>query len=186
MKNLEQTGDAGRPSSALKISLSLVRRNLLFTVLVPGLGAGWMPWRILTRNGATPKPVSWFALACIAAGAALYFMCLWAFAVVGRGTPGPWDPPRRFVAVGPYRWVRNPIYIAALLVVLGEGWLFHSFALLKYAAAMAVCFHLFVIGYEEPTLYRKFGDTYVEYKQVVARWIPRRPRSMRIADRTEA
>ena len=78
--------------------------------------------------------------------------------------------------MGPYRWVRNPIYIAALLVVLGEAWLFLSLPLLKYAVAMAVCFYLFVIGYEEPTLYRKFGDTYLEYKQVVARWIPRRPR----------
>lgn len=78
--------------------------------------------------------------------------------------------------MGPYRWVRNPIYIAALLVVLGEAWLFLSLPLLKYAVAMAVCFHLFVIGYEEPTLYRKFGDTYLEYKQAVARWIPRRPR----------
>ena len=175
MKNIEHTGDTGRPASGLRISISLVVRNLLFTVIVPGLGAMWLPWRILTRKGATPKPMSWIALAVIAIGAVLYFLCLWVFAVVGRGTPGPWDAPRRFVAVGPYRWVRNPIYLAALLVILGESWLFHSFALLKYAVAMAVCFHLFVIGYEEPTLYRKFGDTYLEYKRAVARWIPRRP-----------
>lgn len=88
MKNTEQAGDTGRPSSGLTISLSLVVRNLLFTIVVPGLGAVWMPWRILTRNGVTPKPVSWFALAVITVGAALYFLCLWAFAVVGRGTPG--------------------------------------------------------------------------------------------------
>lgn len=157
MKNTEQAGDTGRPSSGLTISLSLVVRNLLFTIVVPGLGAVWMPWRILTRNGVTPKPVSWFALAVITVGAALYFLCLWAFAVVGRGTPGPWDAPLRFVAVGPYRWVRNPIYIAALLVVLGEAWLFLSLPLLKYAVAMAVCFHLFVIGYEEPTLIANSG-----------------------------
>lgn len=179
MKNIEQTGDAVRSSSGLTISLSLVVRNLVFTVVVPGLGAVWMPWRILTRNSATLKPVSWFALAVIIAGAALYFLCLWVFAVVGLGTPGPWDAPRRFVAVGPYRWVRNPIYIAALLVVLGEAWLFLSLPLLKYAVAMAVCFHLFVIGYEEPTLSRKFGDAYLEYKQLVPRWIPRRSQSGR-------
>ena len=175
MNNIEQTGDAGRPVSGVSISVGLVVRNLLFTVVVPGLGAVWMPWRILTRNGATPKPVSWFALAVIIVGAVLYFLCLWFFAAIGRGTPGPWDAPQRFVAVGPYRWVRNPIYIAALLVVIGEAWLFLSLPLLKYAVAMAVCFHLFVIGYEEPTLHRKFGDTYLKYKHVVGRWVPRRP-----------
>lgn len=171
MRNIEQTGDTGRPASGRAISVSLMLRNLLFTVVVPGMGAVWLPWRILTHKGATLEPVSWFALAPIVVGAALYFLCLWVFAVVGRGTPGPWDAPRRFVAVGPYRWVRNPIYIAALLVVLGEAWLFLSLPLLKYALAMAVCFHLFVIGYEEPTLHRKFRDTYLEYTQVVSRWI---------------
>jgi protein-S-isoprenylcysteine O-methyltransferase Ste14 len=174
MKNIERTGNAGRPVSGVSLSVSLVVRNLLFTVVVPGLGAVWMPWRILTRHGATPKPLSWFALAVIILGAVLYFLCLWFFAAIGRGTPGPWDAPHRFVAVGPYRWVRNPIYIAALLVVIGEAWLFLSLPLLKYAVAMAVCLHLFVIGYEEPTLHRKFGDTYLKYKHVVGRWAPRR------------
>lgn len=173
----KQTGAAGRTSSHVTLSLSLAVRNLLFTIVVPGLGAVWIPWRILTRKGTTAEPVSWIALAVIGLGAVLYLLCLWVFATVGRGTPGPWDAPRRFVAVGPYRWVRNPIYIAALLVVLGEAWLYVSLPLLKYAFAMAACFHLFVIGYEEPALYRKFGDTYLEYKQAVARWIPRRPQS---------
>jgi protein-S-isoprenylcysteine O-methyltransferase Ste14 len=68
------------------------------------------------------------------------------------------------VAAGPYRWVRNPIYLAALLIVLGEAWLFLSPALLAYAGVMAVLFHLFVIGYEEPTLRRRFGGTYLEYQ----------------------
>jgi protein-S-isoprenylcysteine O-methyltransferase Ste14 len=68
------------------------------------------------------------------------------------GTPGPWDAPRRVVTRGPHGWVRNPIYLAALLVVLGEAGLFGSLRLLAYAGAMAVCFHLFVIGYEEPAL----------------------------------
>jgi protein-S-isoprenylcysteine O-methyltransferase Ste14 len=153
--------------------MSLALRNLLFTVVVPGSGAVWIPWWILTRGGGTPEPVIWSAIACIVVGAALYLWCLWLFATVGRGTPGPWDAPRRFVAVGPYRWVRNPIYIAALLVVVGEAWLFLSLPLLVYAAAMAVLVHLFVIGYEEPTLRRSFGQTYVEYLRTVPRWIPR-------------
>ena len=95
---------------------------------------------------------------------------------MGGGTPGPWDAPSRVVAAGPYRWVRNPIYLAALLIVLGEAWLFLSLALLAYAGAMAVVFHLFVIGYEEPMLRRRFGSAYLEYQRMVPRWIPRRPR----------
>jgi protein-S-isoprenylcysteine O-methyltransferase Ste14 len=116
------------------------------------------------------------AIVVIAAGTALYVWCVWLFAVVGRGTPGPWDAPRRFVAVGPYRWVRNPIYIGALLVVLGEAWLFLSPPLLVYAGVMAILFHIFVVSYEERTLRRRFGETYLNYLQTVHRWLPRRPR----------
>jgi protein-S-isoprenylcysteine O-methyltransferase Ste14 len=134
--------------------MGLLIRNILFTVVVPGSGAVWVPWWILTRDGKSPEVTTWPAVAVIATGAALYLWCLWLFATVGRGTPGPWDAPRRFVAVGPYRWVRNPIYIGALLVVSGEAWLFGSIPLLVYAGAMAVVCHLFVIGYEERALAR--------------------------------
>jgi protein-S-isoprenylcysteine O-methyltransferase Ste14 len=156
--------------------MSLALRNLLFSLVVPGLGGALVPWWILTQNGATPRPVVWPAVAVVAAGVALYVWCVWNFARVGRGTPGPWDAPSRFVAVGPYRWVRNPIYVAALLVVLGEAWLFHSTALLEYTALAAVFFHAFVILYEEPTLARRFGATYADYRRTVSRWVPRRPR----------
>src|SRR6516225_3727974 len=156
-------------------ALSLVVRNIVFTVVVPGLGAVWLPWRLLTRDGSTPTPATWAAVPVIVAGAALYFWCVWNYATVGGGTPGPWDAPRRVVARGPYRWVRNPIYIAALVVVLGEAWLFMSLRLLAYAGVMALVFHLFVIGYEERTLARRFGPAYAEYRQAVPRWIPRPP-----------
>lgn len=156
--------------------MGLLIRNLAFTIVVPGSGAVWVPWWILTRGGATPNPVVWPAAGFIAAGAALYLSCLWIFASVGQGTPGPWDAPRRFVAVGPYRWVRNPIYIGALLAVVGEAWLFLALPLLVYAVGMAISFHLFVMGYEEPTLRRRFGETYGEYLRTVPRWIPRPPK----------
>ncbi len=107
----------------------------------------------------------------------LYLWCIWLFASVGRGTPLPLDAPRRFVAVGPYRWVRNPIYISALLVVIGEAWLFLSLPLLLYSAAMAICFHLFVIAYEEPTLRRRFGESYEHYCRTVNRWTPAKRRA---------
>jgi protein-S-isoprenylcysteine O-methyltransferase Ste14 len=153
--------------------INVFLRNLLFTIVVPGAGAVLMPWWILRRFDATAAVAAWPALAVVAAGAALYLWCIWMFAVVGRGTPGPWDAPQHVVATGPYRWVRNPIYLAALLVVLGEAWLFLSLPLLVYAGAMAVLFHLFVIGYEEPTLARRFGETYLEYRRSVPRWRPR-------------
>ena len=158
-------------------TLSLIVRNLVFTVVVPGLSGAWLPWWLLTRGAtSTPAPAAWEAVPVIAAGAALYLWCVWNFASVGRGTPGLWDAPRRVVAAGPYRWVRNPIYIAALLVVLGEAWLFMSLPVLTYAGAMAVFFHLFVTGYEERKLGRRFGDSYLEYRRRVPRWIPRPPR----------
>jgi protein-S-isoprenylcysteine O-methyltransferase Ste14 len=154
--------------------LSLLIRNTVFTVVVPGLGGVWVPAWLLTRDGGAATPVAWEAVPVIAAGAVLYLWCAWNFAAVGRGTPGPWDAPRRVVAHGPYRWVRNPIYLAALLVVLGEAGLFGSLRLLAYAGVLAVCFHLFVAGYEESALRRRFGDAYLAYRHAVPRWIPRR------------
>ncbi len=156
-------------------TFSLGLRNLVFTLVVPVSGAVLLPRWVLSRFDSSADPTAWPAVAVIALGVALYLWCLWLFAAVGRGTPGPWDAPRRFVAVGPYRWVRNPIYIAALLVVLGEAGLFLSPPLMAYAAAMAICCHLFVISYEEPTLRHRFGDVYAEYLGKVHRGVPRPP-----------
>lgn len=155
--------------------MSLLLRNLVFTVVVPGAGGGYVPWLILTRHGAAPAPAAWYATAVIAAGIVLYLSCVWFFGTAGRGTPGTWDPPRRLVAAGPYRWVRNPIYLAALLIVAGEAWLFFSPALLAYAAALAVAFHLLVTCYEEPALRARFGQPYQTYRRTVRRWLPGRP-----------
>src|SRR5215475_515250 len=157
-------------------TLSLVARNVGFTIVVPGLGGVLAPWWILTSHGGTATVAAWEAIPVIAAGAALYAWCVWNFAAVGDGTPGLWDAPRRVVATGPYRWVRNPIYLAALLVVLGEAWLFMSPPLLEYAGAMGVFFHLFVTGHEEPALSRRFGTAYLDYLRTVPRWIPHPPR----------
>jgi protein-S-isoprenylcysteine O-methyltransferase Ste14 len=106
-------------------------------------------------------------------GVLLYLWAVGAFAVVGRGTPGYWDSPRNFVAVGPYLWVRNPIYVAALLIVGGAAWLFISLPLLEYASAMALSFQVLILGYEEPHLRRRFGGEYVAYQGLVRRWLPR-------------
>jgi protein-S-isoprenylcysteine O-methyltransferase Ste14 len=92
--------------------MNLVVRNLLFSLIVPGLGAVAGPAWMLTSSRPAPTPTTWSALIVIAAGLALYLACVRVFAVVGRDTPGPWDPPRQVVTVGPYRCVRNPIYLA--------------------------------------------------------------------------
>jgi len=156
-------------------TLSLVIRNVVFTIVVPGAGGVYVPWLILTRHGASPAPAAWYAVPVIVAGICLYVSCVWVFAAIGRGTPGVWDSPRRVVAAGPYRWVRNPIYIGALLIVGGEAWLFLSVDLLVYAGALAVAFHLLVIGYEEPRLRARFGEQYEAYRRAVSRWIPHPP-----------
>jgi protein-S-isoprenylcysteine O-methyltransferase Ste14 len=154
-------------------NISLTARNVLFSLVVPGLGAVLVPWWILDGARAAPLGPAWLGVIPVAAGLVLYLACVRVFAAVGRGTPGPWDAPRQVVAVGPYGWVRNPIYLAALLVVLGETCIFQSGALLGYAAAMAVGFHLFVVGYEEPHLRRAFGTAYIDYSRRVHRWLPR-------------
>lgn len=155
--------------------MSLALRNFLFTVVVPGSGGVYLPWLILTRHGARPAPAAWYAVPVIAIGVLLYLSCVWVFSTAGRGTPGIWDPPQRFVAVGPYRWVRNPIYIAALLIVSGEAWLFFSADLLIYAAVLATGFQLLVTYYEEPRLRARFGEQYEAYLRTVRRWTPRPP-----------
>jgi protein-S-isoprenylcysteine O-methyltransferase Ste14 len=155
--------------------VSLALRNIAFTVVVPGSAGVYVPWVILRQHGAWPAPAAWYGTVVIAAGALLYLACVWVFATTGRGTPGPWDAPKRVVAVGPYRWVRNPIYLAALLIVTGQAWLFWSAALLLYAVALAAAFHLAVTCYEEPHLRRRFGPEYLAYWGSAGRWIPRRP-----------
>lgn len=155
--------------------MSLLIRNVVFTLIVPGIGAVLIPWLILGGQSATGGPLSWLGIALIAAGWALYLWCLWLFATIGRGTPGPWDAPRHLVVAGPYRWVRNPIYLGVLLVIAGEAALFASVGLVVYGVIAAVLFQLFVLGYEEPTLQATFGAEYTTYRKSVWRWLPTPP-----------
>jgi len=154
----------------------LALKNVLFTLLVPGTVAVLVPWLIARGSGATFESASWPGVALIAFGVALYAWCLWNFVTVGRGTPGPWDPTETVIATGPYRWVRNPMYIAVLAVIIGQAWLFMSLAIAVYALAIALIVHTFVVVYEEPTLTQQFGESYVTYRKEVRRWIPLPPR----------
>lgn len=154
-------------------------RTLLFTLFVPGTVAVAAPWLAVLRFGhGDPRPRGWaFAgLIPLAIGAALYLRCAWGFATEGRGTPAPVDPPEEIVVHGPYRWMRNPMYVAVVTFVVGEALLFRSIALALYAALLGLVFHLFVSLFEEPTLKRQFGAVYERYVEQVPRWWPRRPK----------
>ena len=107
-------------------------------------------------------------------GAALLLACISAFVQYGRGTPAPFDPPREFVAGGPYRRVRNPMYIGGFCVIVGTGLALRSFAIVGLGLGFMLIAHLFVRFYEEPVLERRFGSSYLEYKNRVHRWLPQR------------
>jgi protein-S-isoprenylcysteine O-methyltransferase Ste14 len=108
-------------------------------------------------------------------GALIYLICVMEFAVRGRGTPAPIDAPKRLVVTGLYQYVRNPMYVGVLSVVLGWTFLSKSTELLGYAALLALCFHAFIRLYEEPALKKLFGAEYEQYTATVGRWLPRLP-----------
>jgi len=108
-----------------------------------------------------------------AAGAAVALWCIFTFAAIGRGTPAPFDPPRRLVIRGPYRFVRNPMYIGAGLALASAALFYESLPLLGYAGLFFLATHVFVVAYEEPTLRRTFGPEYEAYCSQVRRWRPR-------------
>ena len=105
-------------------------------------------------------------------GAAVALACVTVFATRGNGTPAPFDAPRVFVASGPYRFVRNPMYLGAAAVIAGSGIAVASPAIVLLAVGFLVFFHLFVVLYEEPTLRASFGDSYVRYTRSIRRWLP--------------
>ncbi|MBM4388860.1 MAG: isoprenylcysteine carboxylmethyltransferase family protein, partial [Deltaproteobacteria bacterium] len=114
-----------------------------------------------------------FAVCVLAAGAAVYICCIWDFASFGRGTPMPIDAPERLVIRGPYRYTRNPMYVSVLAVILGWAIFFGAVFLIVYGVVVAVCFHLFIVFYEEPHLRRKFERDYEQYCSRVGRWLPK-------------
>ncbi len=150
-----------------------------FTLVVPGTVTLWLPFYLypaqLRFDSAAMNGLALLAIVLIVLGAVGYFWCAWDFAFAGRGTPAPIDPPKVLVARGLYRFVRNPMYISVLLVLVGESLLFRSLALLRYAVFWFAIVYLFVVLYEEPALKRRFGASYEEYRRRVWRWIPRIP-----------
>jgi protein-S-isoprenylcysteine O-methyltransferase Ste14 len=150
--------------------------TVVFLVVTPGVVAGLIPglisgWRI-AWTGAWLAAVAVAAALLLLSGVALL---LDAFARFARadGTPAPPAPTAHLVVVGPYRYVRNPMYLAVLAIILGQALLFGSWGLVVYAGIVLLMVVLFVLGYEQPTLERDYGEEYREYRRHVRGWIPR-------------
>ena len=127
-------------------------------------------------GGPLPTVMRPVGAALFAVGAVLALTCIGLFLGPGRGTPAPFDPPREFVASGPYRWTRNPMYLGAAGALLGLGLWWQSPGIVGLSVAFIVIAHLFVMLGEEPGLERRFGTSYQAYLRRVHRWLPRRPR----------
>ena len=151
-------------------------RTVTYATLFIGLVLIYLPARVLSWSGIVrPAVIEAPQVAGMvfgAVGAAVALWCIFTFATIGRGTPAPFDPPRRLVIQGPYRFVRNPMYIGAGIALASAALCYESWPLLGYTGFFFLVTHLFVVWYEEPTLRRTFGPEYEAYCRGVRRWWP--------------
>jgi protein-S-isoprenylcysteine O-methyltransferase Ste14 len=151
-------------------------RGLTYATVFLSFFLVFLPARVLELagvSGARPVgPVQVAGAIVVALGLSLALWCVVTFAVAGKGTPAPFDPPRRLVVGGPYSIVRNPMYVGGITALAGTSIYYESLALLAFASAFALTAHLFVLFYEEPTLARLFGREYEDYRKRVRRWYP--------------
>jgi protein-S-isoprenylcysteine O-methyltransferase Ste14 len=149
----------------------------LFLALAPGCVAGLVPWWISRWQFRTPfagyAPLRVIGVVFIAAGTFVLLDSFARFALQGLGTPAPVFPTRHLVVKGFYRYLRNPMYVAVVAVILGQAVLFGDVRVLEYALFACFVAHLFVLAYEEPTLRKTFGREYESFCVDVPRWIPR-------------
>jgi protein-S-isoprenylcysteine O-methyltransferase Ste14 len=157
-----------------------VLRSFFFAALFIALQVWFLPrWAGIQGSwpAAEQEPWRWLGVIPAVLGAMLMLACVWRFGTTGEGTPAPFDAPRKFVAVGPYRYVRNPMYWGMALALVGEAILFADWSQWKlitiYAAVLVAITNAFVVFYEEPALRVKFGGEYEEYCRRVNRWWPR-------------
>jgi protein-S-isoprenylcysteine O-methyltransferase Ste14 len=151
--------------------------SLVFLVLAPGTVVGLVPWWLSRWERRPPllgfAPFRAVGAVLLAAGAVALLESFARFAWRGRGTPAPVAPPARLVVTGLYRHVRNPMYVGILSAVLGQALLLGDPKVVGWGLVLWLAFHLFVVGYEEPTLRRTFGADYDAFRANVPRWIPR-------------
>jgi protein-S-isoprenylcysteine O-methyltransferase Ste14 len=153
---------------------ALVLKSVLMMLLMPGSVVVLIPSLILHQQGITDFPE--FSVASVVAtmtgliGLTILLHCIKAFALYGKGTLAPIDPPKRLVVRGLYRYNRNPMYVGVLSILLSESLFFETASLLIYAAVAFLIFNLFVTLYEEPHLRSLFGASYEKYCAEVPRW----------------
>jgi len=137
----------------------------------------YLPGRFLSWSGivapATTGALQVAGMIIVIIGTVIALWCVFTFVFIGKGTPAPFDPPRKLVIRGPYRFVRNPMYIGAILTLLGLALFYGSLSILIYAGLFFLATHLFVVLYEEPTLRQLFGSDYETYCGRVRRWWPK-------------
>jgi protein-S-isoprenylcysteine O-methyltransferase Ste14 len=151
--------------------------SIVFFFIAPFTISGLIPWVMTHWQVQSPQvipPLAQAAGASLAAMGTLLLIDSFArFAIKGLGTPAPVFPPKHLVVSGLYRYVRNPMYVGVVSAILGQALMFASTTLAIYGALMWLAFHLFVLGYEEPTLRETFGAEYDTFRKNVPRWIPR-------------
>jgi len=166
----------------LKRSSTAAVGTAIFFIAAPCVVAGLVPL-LLTRWEFGPPWRASVLLAVIGvlimiAGTAVLLNAFVRFAWEGRGTPAPVAPTEELVITGPYRWVRNPMYLAVVAVIIGQALLLRQASLLIYAAVVAAAFVAFVKLYEERVLAERYGEVYRSYQATVSGWIPRPPRRL--------
>jgi protein-S-isoprenylcysteine O-methyltransferase Ste14 len=149
-------------------------KSLLFLIVAPGMVAGYIPLALLRQGPKLEAGIfAYLAFPLWLVGGVVLLWSFWNFLIEGRGTPAPVDPPKELVAAGFYQYVRNPMYVGVLLILIGHFLWFGFWWLLLYTGLAFFVVHLFVTLYEEPTLKRKFGTAYENYLKAVPRWIPK-------------
>jgi protein-S-isoprenylcysteine O-methyltransferase Ste14 len=151
--------------------------SALFFVVAPCVVAGLNPWSV-TRWQLLPaffglEPTRAVGVLLMLAGLPGLVDFFGRFALQGLGTPAPIAPPRHLVVTGLYRYVRNPMYVALVAIILGQAVLLGDWRLVVYGALFWLASHLFVVTYEEPRLEQTFGEENASFRANVPRWIPR-------------
>jgi len=157
--------------------ITAILGSALFFVVAPAMLAGIIPWLMTHWEFRPPflaaEATRLAGVALIVAGVPGVLDSFGRFALQGLGTPAPIAPPQKLVVTGLYRYVRNPIYIAVVAVILGQALLFGDWNLLWYGALLWLFFHVWVVMIEEPTLKETFGTEYESFRTSVPRWLPR-------------
>ena len=156
----------------------VLARTITYAALFIGLVLIYVPARVLSWSGIVGPVVigapQIAGMIMVTIGTAIALWCVFTFVFIGKGTPAPFDPPRKLVIRGPYRFVRNPMYIGAGMTLAGAALYYESLSIFFYTCLFFLITHLFVVLYEEPTLRRTFGAEYEAYCRRVRRWLPRK------------